>query len=329
ILEEARKRNIARVVVDLPKGTRYLRDLERDLKEEFGLREAIVVLGFARSQKTLEGLSEAQIDLQKSEGTEAVRSDLANQAGKCISRKLTNKSKVVVGSGRLVRATINRIHTQLLEDLDIFPMSGFVGEKYYPSSAFSNALELMGITRGNFYILPTPGVVSSTWKKHFVNFDKIPSLQATFQSIREESTILITGIGAFDSKKRETFINYNFANDQEMELFLSNQEKLSRLPAAEICSWLLDVHGNEIQAPWQTIGIDLQTIKTRVKDKSLEVVAVAGGDENRVAAIFAALKGGYVSSLVTDSVTAYQLLDANAGAELTLPTIWSHKRQTP
>lgn len=89
--------------------------------------------------------------------------------------------------------------------------------------------------------------------------------------------------------------------------YLGDEEKvqLQRTGVGDICSRFFDDHGNicnqEINS--RTVGIDLEELKK--KEKS---ILVAGG-ERKIAAIQAALVGGYANMLITDQFTAKALLE--------------------
>ncbi len=68
-----------------------------------------------------------------------------------------------------------------------------------------------------------------------------------------------------------------------------------------------DVDGNVVRGATsdRRIGMDLQELRSMP-----HVIGVAAGTD-KVTAIRAALRGGYLNALVTDEETAQQLLDAN------------------
>jgi DNA-binding transcriptional regulator LsrR (DeoR family) len=70
----------------------------------------------------------------------------------------------------------------------------------------------------------------------------------------------------------------------------------------DICGRFYNLHGLPVNQATGVIGIDLDTLKTLPK-----VIAIAGGIE-KVRAVLGALRGGYIKTLVTDTVTARAIL---------------------
>ena len=73
----------------------------------------------------------------------------------------------------------------------------------------------------------------------------------------------------------------------------------------EICGRFFDAKGRECNSPWRnrTISIELDHLK-----KIPQVVGVAAGTE-RAPAVAAALRGGYLDSLLIDEHGAQALMD--------------------
>lgn len=114
-------------------------------------------------------------------------------------------------------------------------------------------------------------------------------------SIMKKCTIAVVGIGTARSQWKHMISLYD-ANDVE-------QSKWAENVVGEVCTHFFDKDGNEIEPPFRD-----RIISIALKDyKEIPIrVGVAGGQE-KVNAIRAALIGGYVNVLITDSKTA-QLL---------------------
>ena len=64
-----------------------------------------------------------------------------------------------------------------------------------------------------------------------------------------------------------------------------------------------------MQTPYRSVGLGLEGLKRIAGDGAgRQVVLVTGGDPRRIAPLDAALKGGFVSVVVTDTVTARVIL---------------------
>ncbi|PHM43465.1 transcriptional regulator [Xenorhabdus szentirmaii] len=111
--------------------------------------------------------------------------------------------------------------------------------------------------------------------------------------------IAIVGIGAINQKQQATIMRSGYISNGE-QLMFGRQGAVGDIlgyffnPEGELISGI-DIHH-------ELIGISLPEIKTIPN-----VIGVAGGIE-KADAIVAALKGGYINSLVTEEQTARAML---------------------
>ena len=115
-------------------------------------------------------------------------------------------------------------------------------------------------------------------------------------AVMKQCTIAVVGIGT-----ATTYERYITDADRELRGTFSGGET----PAGEICTHYFDPAGNPVELPFSNriLAIsheDYMHIPTRI--------GIAGGAE-KLAAIRAALRGGYVNVLVTDLDTASSLLE--------------------
>jgi DNA-binding transcriptional regulator LsrR (DeoR family) len=78
----------------------------------------------------------------------------------------------------------------------------------------------------------------------------------------------------------------------------------------EICYWLFGRDGREITTEHKAIGLGYDGLREIAEDQEREVVLVCGGDKWRIRPLRIALEAGLASVLVSDTVTARQLLAA-------------------
>ena len=110
--------------------------------------------------------------------------------------------------------------------------------------------------------------------------------------------VALVGIGQFSPSPHSSMLFAEYMDDTLM------QDLEQRGAVGDICGRFFDATGqHQIVKPGH-IGISLEQL--RALDN---VVAVAGG-EDKVAAILGALRGGYPNVLVTDTITAQAVLEA-------------------
>ncbi len=86
----------------------------------------------------------------------------------------------------------------------------------------------------------------------------------------------------------------------------------------DICYQPMDENGNGVwpQLSKRVVGLTLEDLKAMTKFGNRRVFAVACGKE-KVKGIIAAVKGGLVNGLITDELTALEILDELDKAEPT------------
>ncbi|CAM3625102.1 MULTISPECIES: sugar-binding transcriptional regulator [Paenibacillus] len=140
--------------------------------------------------------------------------------------------------------------------------------------------------------LPLPVIFDSVELKEMVERDR--HIQRIIQ-LGKQANIAIFTVGTVHEDA--LLFRLGYLSEEEQQL-------LARIGAGDICSRFFDANGRicseEIND--RTVGIDLEAL--RDKERS---ILVAGGRQ-KLAAIRAALVGGYANTLVTDQFTAQALL---------------------
>ncbi len=142
--------------------------------------------------------------------------------------------------------------------------------------------------------LHAPAVLSSA--ELCTALKREPALRNQFDLIRNAQTIVF-GLGGFGSES--TMWIANIPSQAEINAYVGNGAQ-----AVLICR-LLNAEGEQVRRDldWHMMGIELDELRAIPRR-----ICVAGGP-TKVAALRAALKGGYATHLVTDMDTAASLLD--------------------
>lgn len=143
------------------------------------------------------------------------------------------------------------------------------------------------------YLMYAPAIVKDSNVHDAIMSEK--SIQNIFSKI-SDCDIAIVGIGTLD--KDSTLFNQKYLNPSDLDA-LKNAKAVG-----DICSRYYDIDGNEIKdnPNFSVIGISLNNLKN-----INTVIGVAGGDD-KAEAIYGALKGKYLDVLITDNVTAEEIL---------------------
>lgn len=87
-------------------------------------------------------------------------------------------------------------------------------------------------------------------------------------------------------------------------------------PIVDINHWFFDAEGNCINEmidppPYHILGFEIPHLKEKISKEGTKVILVAGASPSYVPAIRAALKAGIANILITDHMTAQQLISPN------------------
>lgn len=323
MLEAAKQRGLVQIRVGAPLSNEGVRAVEQRLRDRYRfLRDAVVV----QSHPSV-------FDPQIAESVrEEARFVLAQAASKYIGNVLSDQDVVVVGRGQLVKVVVNGIRLpKLLPEMRIVPMVGFYRGQFDPLDANIIAGDLQRISGGRYNWLPIPAIV----KSHPEVVCNLPIVEETL-GIMREATVVITSVAAVTEEKGKILGELGVF-DQKRKLAIWRELRAKkRLPAGEIGGWMFDEHGREIKKgdaadiTWQPIGFGLERMKEMVRVSALDgaepseartdeasadshkprkVICVAGLDKSRFGTVRAALEGRLFNVLITDAVTAQELLD--------------------
>lgn len=276
LLKEAQEVGIVRSVVVLPDGVHT--DLEEAVQARFRLRDVVVV------------------------DTGGAGADVTQALGAAAGAYLdaTLKGDDVIGvstwSGSLLAAVQSmRAKPQAVADR-VIQLFGGVGRPEAQVQATRLIERLAQVTGAIPVIVPTPGVVGSAEIRRAMLSD--PSVDAV-RVQWPDVTVSLVGIGTLQPSSLLQHSGNAFGE--------SDQEELRGLGAVgDICLRFFDAQGTPITSPFddRVVGIDAQTLCAIPRR-----VAIAGG-ATKVAAIRAALLGGWVNVLITDVDTATALAAA-------------------
>ena len=214
-----------------------------------------------------------------------VNENIARAAAMYISNRLDNNTFINMGYGDTQSRILNNLATITEYPLSVVSMTG--GVNYYLPNNMST------IFNAKLYLIPSPLLVSS---KEMV--DAIVNESSVNEILRmvKLSSLSVVGIGSIGDNA--TIIKSNILNKNDF-LYLKMKGAVG-----DILCHFIDKDGNlvETNIEHRIIGTTLPTLRSLNN-----VIGVAAGDD-KVDAIKAVLKGGYIDILITDESTALQLL---------------------
>jgi deoxyribonucleoside regulator len=299
MLKEARERGLVEISIHYP--ARFSLDLERKLEAELGLREAVVVnAGGVAGGQTL--------------------GPVAGAAADYLLRMLRPGDVLGVSGGETVALTAQVMPASIVEQVSVVQLGTGVatlGERVGHSSAevaLQSAQKLGGMDR--LALIPIPSLLDDESIRDALLRDTgVRQAMAVLASC----TVALVGIGALETIARPSGESSapNGAAEEASGVPARpgrrrprpvGEDELAELRNAgavgEICTRYFDIDGQPSVTSLnrRMVGLGLEQVRAMPL-----VIGVASGRQ-KAAAILGAVRGGYVKSLVTDDVTATQVL---------------------
>jgi deoxyribonucleoside regulator len=297
MLKEARERGLVEISIHYP--GRFSLELEQQLESELGLREAVVV--------NVGGLGGAQ-----------GLSSIAGAASDYLLRVLKPGDVLGVSGGTTVSLMAQLMPAAALGNITVVQLGtavAYLGDRAAYSSAevaLQLAQKLGSMQR--LVLIPVPFLVDSESIRDALLGDSgVRRAMARLASC----TVAVVGIGSVESQSETAqriaahhSINgqTDSSTDNQRQVVPVTDEDLAELRHAgavgEICSRFFDASGKACISSLdrRMVAIDLSEFRAVPL-----VVGVAAG-EQKARAILGAVRGGYIKSLVTDDLTAKELL---------------------
>ena len=271
MLAEARRVGVVTVTVAHP--IERLMALEKRLVDAFGLKTARV--------------SEAT----PGNGSD-IGPDVARTAADLLLESCGPHSVIAVSNGRAVAAVVHHTPERSWPSSTAVAMLGSVGESFNTEDGPDVCRNLSLRLGGRFRSLTVPLVFDSLTLARAVREDQV----ATTLELAARSDIALTGVGTVG-----TSVSPLLRRWMTPEVV---RECRKRNVVAHVCGHHLDASGRHVHTALcdRTLCLDPE----RLREIPLVVGVAAGPD--KIVAIRAALRGGYLSALVTDEATARAVL---------------------
>lgn len=276
LLAEARSRGIVQISIGHP--LERVLDVERALVREFGLKLARVADPAAAATPQVE-VAQCAADLLVEVSSEQVVLSVSN--------------------GLAVGATVDAMPRLVWPRSRVVQMIGSVGQSDLLVDSPETCRRMARKLGGSFSPLPAPLIVSNAAVAQALKSDN--QISATLE-LSARADIGLVGVGAISNGHSGLILQPYEDLDVVRSITATGA-------VAHICGHHIDSTGEHVQTAIcdRTIAVPPE----RLREMPL-VIGVAWG-ENKVEALAAAIRGHFVSALVTDLATAIRLLE-NVGA---------------
>jgi DNA-binding transcriptional regulator LsrR (DeoR family) len=274
LLRQASEIGIVRTTVTLPPGV--YTDTEEQLAKRYGLLDSVVVDTHGAGNDVMRPLGAA--------------------AATYLTETLANGDTIGISSwSATLLATVDAMRPKNGLAVEVVTqLLGGIGDPHVQVNATRLLDRFAKLTGGRPQFLPTPGLVTSPHVRQALLED--PAVNAV-RELWQRLSVAIVGIGSVQPSP--------LLQQSGNAIELAQQEQLRALGAVgDVCYRFFDQDGHLIDSPFndRVLGINPDELKTAPRR-----IGVAGGPQ-KFAAIAAALKGGWVNTLVTDLDTAHGLL---------------------
>lgn len=279
MLEEAREKGIVHIKINYPWQRQH--ELEHRLVEHFGLHEARVLVGNKRPEEEIR------------QGTGAL-------AARLIDSHVKDGQILGVSYGRSLASTVAALAPNRNIDLTVVPVIGAVGSDNPSIDGPDLVRRFAKAYSAEYRYLPVPLLVEDVRTR-----DALIQLPKVYEilNLAKKADIVLLGIGA-PAPEVASEIWKGYLNQRQL-LHLQSQGA-----AGHMCGQFYDAQGKvlDLEINQRSIGIGIQTLANIES-----VIAVATG-KAKAEAILGALRGRYLSMLVTDDTTATAVLELEASS---------------
>lgn len=277
-LADARSRGIVNISLE-PSRLSSLA-IAQELKRHFGLQDCLVV--------------------PSDDGSRTLIDRLGTAGGQAMAKLLKSGDTLAVAWGRTVLAIAENTAVTGLQDVTIVQATGGTRASfaYTPELCASAMAEATGAKLIN---ISTPAIVSNAEVQSA--FLREPLIEEQFAALGRANKALF---GVSSLRPNSTIHTSGFFES------VSIQHYLAKNAVGVVAGRFIDPQGHAVAGPLdeRTIGISLDMLQ-----KIGMRIAVAGGFD-KVPAILAALRGGFINVLITDAATGRGILNADGVTEI-------------
>ncbi|MBB3936410.1 bifunctional sugar-binding transcriptional regulator/dihydroxyacetone kinase subunit DhaK [Aureimonas phyllosphaerae] len=275
-LAEARARGLVTIEIE-PRQFRAL-SLAEALRKRFDLEDCLVV--------------------PTNGGERSLNARLGAAGAQALARYARPGDTLAVTWGRTILALVEALRVAPLGDVRVVQATGGTTAKipWTPEACASRLAEALG---GRCIPLSAPAIVSSAAMRDMLFAEPVLAEQ---MAVLSEANRILFGISSL--RPESTIHTSGFLDGPE-------RHDYEQVAIGSIAGRFISASGERVPGPLdgRTIGIDLAALRA-VPQR----IAVAGGSD-KVPAILGALRGGFVSVLVTDTQTGWGILTADGWSE--------------
>lgn len=273
LLKRSRELNIVDIKINYHSDE--LANLQGEVMRTFNIPKVIAVRSLERNEDTLREIGKAG-------------------AFELID-KLNDGMTMGISWGRSVKSTVNYLPNKFVKDLKIVELFGAFSYDMEDTNMLSIGNVLSSKLGGRFFPLPAPIYMPDRQTREILINN--PVIKQSLTMIKN-CDLILTGVGAIDSRIPAVLWEVYVEGDTQKRI----KEKGG---VGFICAHFFDENGKflDMDVNDNVIGIQTEDI-----ERNNNILLVAGG-KSKARAILAALRGGYVNTLISDNKTLELVLE--------------------
>ncbi len=272
-LADARSRGIVNITIEPARLSSLA--IAQELKSHFGLSDCLVVPNDDGSRHLIDRLGAA--------------------SGQAMAKLLKSGDTLAIAWGRTMLSIAENTHISNLQDVTVVQATGGTRASFAYTPELC-AAAMAGATNAHLINITAPAIVSSAEVRSALLDESIIAEQ--FQALARANKALF---GISSLRPNSTIHTSGFFEK------VSIQDYLTKNAVGVVAGRFIDTQGQPVSGPLdeRTIGISLDMLR------NIDMrIAVAGGFD-KVPAILATLRGGYINVLITDAATGRGILNAD------------------
>jgi DNA-binding transcriptional regulator LsrR (DeoR family) len=275
LLKQAREQGLVEVTIRTP--FQQIFELEEQIEQVTGVKRAIVVPRLSNTP---------QVVLQ----------DVGQAAANYLLEQLRDGDTICMGGGRSLAAMVAAVSTEkLFQDVRVVPSIGGVQGRHH-TDVNNLAFELAQRLRAKSFQLHAPAFMD--------NLEEKESISAVRQveeilNLARKAQVAIMGVGSIRSRE-SSYFQFTSIDTPELQRIIDQEGGVG-----EILARIINEQGQPcaLQLSDRVVGIDLEDLRRIPLTIGLAAL------EEKALPIAAALRGGYLSTIITDEITAKSVLE--------------------
>jgi DNA-binding transcriptional regulator LsrR (DeoR family) len=275
LLKLAREQGVVEVTIHTP--FQQLFALEEEFEQVTGVKRAVIVPRLSDTPTT-------------------VLQDVGQAAANYLLAQLRDGDTICMGGGRSLAAMVASLSTEkVFQDLRVVPSIGGVQGRHY-TDVNNLAFELAQRLRAKPLQLHAPAFVDTLEEKEIVV--SVRHVQEILKMARN-AQVAVVGVGSVRSAE-SSYFQFTSIEAQQLQAIIDQEGGVGEI-LARVINRQGQLCAQELSD--RIVGIDLDDLRR------IPLTIGLAAMEEKALPIVAALHGGYLDTLITDEITANQVLE--------------------